>query len=87
MSSVFENYVFFKWRKLDFFFFLDIFFIYISNDIPFPGFPSKNRLPLHPPPLPCSSTHPLRIPGPGMPLDWGIEPSQDQGPRLSLMSD
>jgi hypothetical protein len=23
-------------------------------------------------PLPCSSTHPLLLPGPGIPLYWGI---------------
>jgi hypothetical protein len=38
-------------------FLLDIFFVYISNVIPFPGFPSKN--PLSHPPTPCSPTHPL----------------------------
>jgi hypothetical protein len=25
-------------------------------------------------------THPLPLPHPGIPLHWGIEPSQDQGP-------
>jgi hypothetical protein len=30
-------------------FLLDIFFIYISNIIPFPGFPSENPLTLPPP--------------------------------------
>jgi hypothetical protein len=41
----------------DFFFFkLDIFFIYISNVIPFPGFPSEN--PLSSPPHPAQQpTH------------------------------
>jgi hypothetical protein len=39
------------WGAL-FFFFLDIFFIYISNVIPFPGFPSENPHPLSPPPAP-----------------------------------
>ena len=63
----------------------DIFFIYISNVIPFPGFPSKN--PLSPPSSPCSPTHPLLLPGPGIPLHWGLEPSQDQGPLLPLMTD
>jgi hypothetical protein len=38
-------------------FLLDTFFIYISNAIPFPSFPSEN--PLSPPPSPCSPTHPL----------------------------
>jgi hypothetical protein len=36
------------------FFLLDIFFIYISNVIPFPGFPSKNPLS---PPLLNQPTH------------------------------
>ena len=69
-------------------FFLDIFFIYISNVFPFPvllfGNPSS-----HPPslclyegaPLP---THPSSRPG--IPLYWGIEHIQAQGPLLPLMS-
>jgi hypothetical protein len=60
------------------------YFIYISNAIPFPGFPSE--IPLSPPYSPCSPTHTLPLPGPGTPLHWGIEPSQDQGPLLSLMT-
>jgi hypothetical protein len=67
-----------------FLFLLDIFIIYISNDIPFPGFPSEN--PLSYPPSPCSPTHPLPLPGPDIPLQWGIKPSQDQGPLLPLIS-
>jgi hypothetical protein len=43
-------------------FLLDIFFIYISNAIP--------KVPYTPPP--CSPTHPLPLPGPGVPLYWGI---------------
>ena len=62
-------------------FLLAIFFIYISNVIPFHSFPSKNPLP--PPLLPNA---PTPIPGPGIPLHWGIEPSQDQGPLLPLMT-
>ena len=73
---------------ISFFFFLknllDISFIYISNVIPFPGFPSKN--PLCPPVFPCSPTHLLLLPCPGSPLHWDIKPPQDQGPLLSLMS-
>jgi hypothetical protein len=65
-------------------FFKDIFFIYISNIIPFPDFPSKN--PLSHTPSPCRPTHPLRLPGLGIPLHWGIKPSQDQGPLLPLLS-
>ena len=53
-----------------FFFKLDISFIYISNIIPFPGFPSEN--PLFPPTSPCYPTHPLPLPVPGIPLYWGI---------------
>ena len=62
----------------NFYFLLDIFFIYIENVIPFPGFPSRT---------PCSPTQPLLLPGPCIPLHWGIEPSQDQGPLLPLMTD
>jgi hypothetical protein len=56
---------------------LDIFFIYISNVIPFPGFPSEKPLPLYPPLFHCSPIHSLLPPGPGISLHWGIEPSQD----------
>jgi len=42
---------------------LDIHFIYISNAIP--------KVPYTLPP-PCSPTHPLLLPGPGIPLYWGI---------------
>jgi hypothetical protein len=64
-------------------FLLDVFFIYISNVIPFPGFPSEN--PLSHPPSPCSPTYPLPLPCPGIPLHWSIKPSQNQGPLLPLM--
>jgi hypothetical protein len=37
---------------LYFYFLLDIFFIYISNVIPFPSFPSQLPYPLPPPPAP-----------------------------------
>jgi hypothetical protein len=46
-----------------FIFYLDIFFIYISNAIP--------KVPYKLPP-PCSLTHPLPLLGPGIPLYWGI---------------
>jgi hypothetical protein len=65
------------------YFLLDVFFIYISNVIPFPAFPSNP--PSHSP-SPRSPNHPLPLPCPGIPLHWGIKPSQDQGPLLSLMS-
>jgi hypothetical protein len=59
-------------------FLLDIFFIYISNAIPKALYPS---------PLPCSPTYPLPLPGPGIPLYWGIWSSKYQGPLLPLMAD
>jgi hypothetical protein len=58
------------------FFLLGIFFIYISNVIFFPGFPSAT--PLSHPPSPCfyegvpPPTYPLRPPCPGIPLHWGM---------------
>jgi hypothetical protein len=57
-------------------FLLDI-FIYNSNAIP--------KVPYILPP-PCSPTHPLPLPGPGIPLYWGIWFSQDQEPLLPLMA-
>jgi hypothetical protein len=66
------------------FLFLDIFFIYISNIISFPG------LTLHPKPLPHPSSpclpSPLLPSCPGIPLHWGMEHPQAQGPLLPLMS-
>jgi hypothetical protein len=44
---------------------------------PFLVSPSK-KSPI-PSPSPCSWTHPLLLPGHGIPLHWGIEPSQDKG--------
>jgi hypothetical protein len=72
-------------------FLLDILFIYISNVILFAGFLSANPLSYPTPllfyegaPLP---SHPLPPHSPGIPLYWGIEPSQDQGSLLPLMLD
>ena len=70
-------------------FLLDIFFIYISNVIPCSGSsppPKKKKPNLSHPLSPCSPTHPLPLPGPGIPLHWGIEHSQDQRPLLPSMS-
>jgi hypothetical protein len=39
------------------------------------------------PPLPLLLNPPTPIPGPSIPLYWGKEPSQDQGPLLPLMTD
>jgi hypothetical protein len=42
--------------------------------------------PLSHSPSPCSLTHPLLLSYLDISLHWGIRPSQDQGPLLSLMS-
>jgi hypothetical protein len=73
-------------------FLLDIFFIYISNVIPFTSFlptPPPEMLYPIPPPLasmrvfPHPSTH--SCPHPGIPLHWVIKSSQDQGLLLPLI--
>ena len=70
-------------------FFIEYLFICISNVIPFPGTPSGN--PIYHPPSPClyegasQPTYPLLPSHTGIPLYWGIEPSQDQGLLLPLM--
>jgi hypothetical protein len=44
--------------------------------------------PISPPPASMRVlTHPLPPPRPGIPLHWGIKPSQDQGPLFPLMPD
>ena len=63
---------------------LDFFFIYISNIIPFPSFPSETSLSY--PPSFCSPTHQLPLPAPRILLYRDIEPSQDEGPLLPLMT-
>jgi hypothetical protein len=50
-------------KAMNSFFLKDIFFIYISNSI----LKVPDTLP-----TPCSPTHPLPLPGPGIPLYWGI---------------
>jgi hypothetical protein len=74
----------------EFFLLLDIFFIYISNVILFPGLPSGNPLFYSPPPVSMkvlhhSPTHPLLSSCPGIPLYWGIEPPQALRPFFPLM--
>jgi hypothetical protein len=81
--------------QLAFFFFFIRYFLYLHfkcyffswfslqkppPPIPFPLF-------LSPPHSLCSPTHPLWLPGPGIPIYCGIEPSQDQGPLLLLITD
>ena len=61
------------------------YFLYLHfKCYPLSWFPHLTPLPSIP--SPCSPTYPLLLPGPGIPLDWGIEPSQDQGPLLPLMT-
>jgi hypothetical protein len=57
--------LFYNLRRLfaDLFMIYSFFFLYISNAI------LKVPYPLS---LPCSPTHPLLLPGPGVPLYWGI---------------
>jgi hypothetical protein len=56
----------------------DIFFIYISNVIPFPSFPPKTAYP-NPFPLLQLPNPPSPIAGPDFTLYRGIESSQDLG--------
>jgi hypothetical protein len=75
--------------SLDFPFFsfykLDIFLFTLQMLSPFLVSPPK--IPYPPPPFSSSPTYPLPLPGPGIPLYWGIEHSQDEGPLLPLMID
>jgi hypothetical protein len=61
----YETFLFFSFCFLDFF--IGYFLYYISNVIPDSGFPSKNHTPHSPLPSPCSPTHPLLLPGLGIP--------------------
>jgi hypothetical protein len=67
LSKVFTTFSSMRFRVsgvlFSFHFLLDIFFIYISNAIP--------KVP-YPLPPPCSPTHSLMLPAPGIPLYWGI---------------
>ena len=71
-SVILHNYQIISFSRPDLFYFLlDIFFIYISNVIPLPGFPSENLL--YPPHFPCTPTNPLLLPGPGIPIHRSID--------------
>jgi hypothetical protein len=48
---------------------------------PILSLPASMRVLLNPP------THPLLPPYPGIPLHWGIKPSQHKGPLFPLISD
>jgi uncharacterized Zn-finger protein len=67
-----------------------ILFIYISN-VPLQSFPSTNSIshlpfPAHMWVLPHPPTHQLLPHHTSILLHWGIEPPQDQGPLLPLIS-
>lgn len=67
-------------------FLLDIFFIYISNVIPFPG--SLQNPPITSPCFyECAPTCPLLLlsPFPGINVHWAIKSTQDLGPLLPAM--
>jgi len=64
--------------------------MYISNVIPFSGFPSISPLSYTPPPysmrvFPHPSAHPFPPPHPDISLHWGVEPWQDQELLLPLI--
>jgi hypothetical protein len=83
MSVTLSNFVCFYFFKYNFF--LDIFFIYISNVIPFSSFPSENPSSSSPLPVP-QTTHFCFLALAFYALYWGIKPSQDQGSLLPLMT-
>jgi hypothetical protein len=71
-----------KSMKIDLFlilFLLDIFFIYISNIIPFPGFPSENPYPITPPIRPFSATYAAGAMGPSLVHGFVTGSSGDTG--------
>jgi hypothetical protein len=72
-------------KKNDNIFLLDIFSFTFQILSPF--LVSSLKIPYCLPPPPAPPTHPLLLPGPGIPLYWGIESLQDQGPLLSLMAE
>ena len=64
-------------NRLLFPFLMHVLFIYISNVIPFPSFPSgKSPIPASMRVLPHLPAHPLPTPCPGIPLHRGIQPSR-----------
>ena len=52
----------------------------LQTPYPIPPYPASEGAPHQP-------THPLLSHYPGIPLHWDKEPSQDQGPPLTLMPD
>jgi hypothetical protein len=56
-------------------FFIGYFLYFHFKCYPLSCFPLQKHPPPIPSPSPCSPTHPLLIPGPGILPHWGIEPS------------
>jgi hypothetical protein len=83
---------FLSFFPFSFFFKSIIPFVYISNDILLPGYPSTNPIPHLPPPPFClyesapPPTHSLSSQCSSISLLWGIKPPQHQGPLLQLLS-
>ena len=65
-----------------FFSFFTGYFIYLHFKCYLPS-----QFSLHKSPIGCSPTHVCPLQRPGIPLRWGIQPPQDQGPLLPLMPD
>jgi hypothetical protein len=69
-----------------------LFTVQMLSSFPIPPSALETSYPIPPPPAsmrvyPHLPTHPLLPPCPHIPLHWGIESSQDQGPLLPLMFD
>jgi hypothetical protein len=79
-----SNLIFYYFLLLiDLFIFIGYFIYYISNVIPFPSFPSAIPYPI---PSPPASMRLFPPPTPASPpWHWGIKPSENEGPPLSLM--
>jgi hypothetical protein len=78
-----------QWNKIYFLkcpdFFLCFFSIRCFHYLHCKFYPLSS-FPLHPPiPSPLPTPTPIPTSCPGIPLHWGIKPSRDQGPLLSLM--
>jgi hypothetical protein len=77
-QQAFFSFVFF----LSYFIFLDTFFTFQMLS-PFLLFPLKSPIS---PSFPLLNNPPTPVPGHGISLHWGIEPSQDQWPLHPLMT-
>jgi hypothetical protein len=81
-SFLFFSFLFFSFLFFSFSFFFLIFSLFTFQmlspfQVSLPQVPNNT--------LPLLINYPLPLSGPGNPLHWGIEPSQDQGPFFPLM--